>query len=287
MLFEVNNISKAFGKNQVLKDVSFVLRPGTITGIVGRNGSGKTTLLKILCGIYMADAGEFTLDKKKLSENPKLVKHIGFLPDRFDYFSFYKAKDLPEFYKISYEDFDSDYFFTEINKNEIDPNQNIRNLSKGQKNLLGLITILASKADILLVDEVLDGMDVLNKKLILSYILDDKEEGRTVLASSHDLDHLTGVCEEILYLSKDGKLKNTSLDTQNIRKVQVVVKDKLPQALADNSVLVSSLGRVKVILIKASDKLLSEYLSDDEIVQYDMLDLKIEDYFYMEQGGEI
>lgn len=130
-------------------------------------------------------------------------------------------------------------------------------------------------------------MDVLNKKLILSYILDAKEEGRTVLASSHDLDHLTGICEEILYLSKDGKLKNTSVDTKNIRKVQVVVKDKLPQALADNSVLVSSLGRVKVILIKADDKVLSEYLSDDGIVQYDMLDLKIEDYFYMEAGGEI
>ena len=77
------------------------------------------------------------------------------------------------------------------------------------------------------------------------------------------------------------------MDTKNIKKIQVVVKDKLPQALADNSVLVSSLGRVKVILIKADDKLLSEYLSDDGIVQYDMLDLKIEDYFYMEQGGEI
>ena len=101
------------------------------------------------------------------------------------------------------------------------------------------------------------------------------------------MDHLTGICEEILYLSKDGRLKNTSVDTKNIRKVQVVVKDKLPQALADNSVLVSSLGRVKVILIKADDKVLSEYLSDDGIVQYDMLDLKIEDYFYMEAGGEI
>lgn len=287
MLFEVNNINKSFGKNEVLKDVSFSLLPGTITGIVGRNGSGKTTLLKILCGIYLADSGEFTLDKKKLSEDAKLISHIGFLPDRFDYFNYYKAKDVPEFYKIIYENFDSDYFFCELNKNEIDPNQTIRNFSKGQKNLLGLITILATKADIILVDEVLDGMDVLNKKLILSYILDAKDAGRTVLASSHDLDHLTGICEEILYLSKDGRLKNTSVDTKNIKKIQIVVKDKLPKDLIDNSVLVSSLGRVNIILINASEDLLDHMLANDEIVQYDILNLKIEDYFYMEQGGEI
>lgn len=287
MLFKVDNISKSFGKKEVLKDVSFDLAPGTITGIVGRNGSGKTTLLKILCGIYLADSGEFTLDKKKLSEDAKLISHIGFLPDRFDYFNYYKAKDVPEFYKIIYENFDSDYFFCELNKNEIDPNQTIRNFSKGQKNLLGLITILATKADIILVDEVLDGMDVLNKKLILSYILDAKDAGRTVLASSHDLDHLTGICEEILYLSKDGRLKNTSVDTKNIKKIQIVVKDKLPKDLLDNSVLVSSLGRVNIILINASEDLLDHMLANDEIVQYDILNLKIEDYFYMEQGGEI
>ncbi|WP_296114674.1 ATP-binding cassette domain-containing protein [uncultured Anaerococcus sp.] len=287
MLFEVDNLSKAFGQNHVLKYVSFDLRPGTITGIVGRNGSGKTTLLKILCGIYKADAGEFTLDKKKLVDKPDLIKHIGFLPDRFDYFSFYKAKDLPDFYKISYEDFDSDYFFTELNKNDIDPNQSIRNFSKGQKNLLGLITILASKADILLVDEILDGMDVLNKKLILSYILDAKEEGRTVLASSHELGYLAGICEEVLYLSKDGRLKNTSIEKENIKKIQVVVKDELPNLLIDNSVIVSSIARVKVILTKADDGLLKEMLKSDDIVQYDFLDLKIEDYFYMEEGGKI
>ena len=287
MLFKVDNISKSFGQNQVLKDVSFDLVPGTITGIVGRNGSGKTTLLKILCGIYKADSGEFTLDGKKLENNPEIISHIGFLPDRFDYFSFYKAKDVPDFYKVIYENFDSDYFFCQLNKNEIDPNQNIRNFSKGQKNLLGLITILSSKADVLLVDEVLDGMDVLNKKLILSYILDAKEAGRTVLASSHDLDHLTGICEEILYLSKDGRLKNTSVDTKNIKKIQIVVKDKLPKDLLDNSVLVSSLGRVNIILINASEDLLDHMLANDEIVQYDILNLKIEDYFYMEQGGEI
>ena len=263
MLFEVNNISKAFGQNHVLKDVSFNLNPGTITGIVGRNGSGKTTLLKILCGIYKADSGDFTLDGKRLENNPEMVSHIGFLPDRFDYFSFYKAKDIPDFYKVIYEDFASDYFFCQLNKNEINPNQNIRNFSKGQKNLLGLITILASKADILLIDEVLDGMDVLNKKQIISYILDAKDEGRTVLASSHDLDHLTGICENILYLSKDGLLKNTSTDNKNIRKIQVVVKEKLPQELSDKAVVISTIGRVNVILIKADDELLSHYLSHD------------------------
>lgn len=284
MIVEVNNISKSFGSKKVLDEVSFGLEKGTINGLVGRNGSGKTSLLKILSGIYKQDSGSFMIMGESLNKKPDLIKHIGFLPDRFDYFNYYKAKDIPDFYRVIYEDFDIDYFFKKLNENSIDPNQNIRTLSKGSKNLIGLITILASKAELLFVDEILDGMDVLNKDLIISLLLDAKDRGRTILASSHELDILAGLCENIIYLSKDGRLKSANLSESNIKKVQIVVKDRLKDELRANVSVLSSLGRVHVVLVDES--LLKSYLSSPEIVQYDLLNLKIEDYFYLEKGGK-
>lgn len=286
MILRATNIEKSFGQKKVLDRVSFDLKKGTINGLVGRNGAGKTTLLKILSGIYKEDSGDFEIFGKKLKDDPRVITHIAFLPDRFDYFNYYKAKDIPDFYRVIYEDFDIDYFFKELNKNKIDPNETIRNFSKGVKNLIGLITVLASRAEILLLDEVLDGMDVINKKLITSYILDAKEAGRTILASSHELDILTGICENIIYLTRDGRLRTADLEESNIKKVQLVVKDKLPKEMEQDAIILSSLGRVYIVLIKDRDQILDSYLSSPEIVQYDILNLKIEDYFYMEAGGK-
>lgn len=258
-----------------------------ITGLVGRNGSGKTTLLKSLCGIYDMDEGSFSLDDKNIRENPSLIKNIAFLPDSFDYFNYYKVKNIPGFFKVIYEDFDDTFFFEEIKRQKIDPDKNVRNFSKGQKNILGLITILASGAKILLIDEILDGMDVLNKKEILSYLIDAKDSGKAVFASSHELDQLSGISDYIFYLTKDGKLIDTSDERINqLRKIQLVFKDQVPDNLDRRMILVNKIGRVATILVNASEKEVEAILKREDLVQYDILTPKIEDYFYLERGQE-
>ena len=287
MRIRADKISKAFDENIVLDNISFDLEEGMITGLVGRNGSGKTTLLKCLCGIYDMDNGRFSLDDKDIRENPALIKNIAFLPDSFDYFNYYKVKHIPGFFRVIYEDFDETFFLEEIKKQKIDPDKNVRNFSKGQKNILGLITILASGAKILLIDEILDGMDVLNKKEILSYLIDAKDSGKAVFASSHELDQLSGISDYIFYLTKDGKLIDTSDERINqLRKIQIVFKDEVPENLDRRMILVNKIGRVATILVNASEKEVEEILKREDLVQYDILTPKIEDYFYLERGQE-
>lgn len=287
MRIRAEKISKAFEEKKVLDNISFDLKEGMITGLVGRNGSGKTTLLKCLCGIYDIDGGSFSLDDKDLRENPTLIKNIAFLPDSFDYFNYYKVKHVPGFFKVIYEDFDETFFFEEIKRQKIDQNKNVRNFSKGQKNILGLITILASGAKILLIDEILDGMDVLNKKEILSYLIDAKDSGKAVFASSHELDQLSGISDYIFYLTKDGKLIDTSDERINqLRKIQLVFKEQVPDSLDRRMILVNKIGRVATILVNASEKEVEEILKRGDIAQYDILTPKIEDYFYLERGRE-
>lgn len=287
MRIRADKISKAFDEKKVLDNISFDLEEGMITGLVGRNGSGKTTLLKCLCGIYDMDEGSFNLDGKDIRENPTLTKNIAFLPDSFDYFNYYKVKHIPGFFRVIYEDFDEAFFLEEIKKQKIDPDKNVRNFSKGQKNILGLITILASSAKILLIDEILDGMDVLNKKEILSYLIDAKDSGKAVFASSHELDQLSGISDYIYYLTKDGKLIDTSDERINqLRKIQLVFKDQVPDNLDRRMILVNKIGRVATILVNQSKEEVEEILDRDDIIQYDILNPKIEDYFYLERGRE-
>ena len=287
MRIRADKITKAFDERKVLDNISFNLEEGMITGLVGRNGSGKTTLLKSLCGIYDMDEGSFSLDDKNIRENPSLIKNIAFLPDSFDYFNYYKVKNIPGFFRVIYEDFDETFFLEEIKRQKIDPDKNVRNFSKGQKNILGLITILASGAKILLIDEILDGMDVLNKKEILSYLIDAKDSGKAIFASSHELDQLSGISDYIFYLTKDGKLIDTSDERINqLRKIQLVFKDQVPESLDRRMILVNKIGRVATILVNASEKEVEEILEREDLVQYDILNPKIEDYFYLERGQE-
>ncbi|MDO5047595.1 MAG: ATP-binding cassette domain-containing protein [Anaerococcus sp.] len=286
MKIRASNITKSFGKNLVLDDVSFDLAKGKISGIVGRNGSGKTTLFKSMTGIYDMDKGDFSIDGVSLKDNRSLISKLAFLPDRFDYFNYYKARKIPDFYRLTYKDFDQDFFFSQLNKNKIDPNQNIRNFSKGIKNILGLITILATRADILFIDEILDGMDIINNRKIISFLLDAKDEGRAILASSHQLDRLAGICDNIFYLTLDGKLVDTADRKVNkLKKVQVVFRDEIALDFLESAILINKLGRVATVLIDMDDQRLSSFLDRDDVVQYDLLSPKIEDYFYMEAGG--
>lgn len=287
MIVEAININKSFDNKKVLKDVSLNLEKGNITGLVGRNGSGKTTLLKILAGIYNADSGKFKIDGNSLTVNPKTIEKVAYMPDRFDYFNYDKLKDIPGFYKIIYPKFDEKFFFDEIAKYNLDIDQNIRNFSKGEKNLLGLISILSTNAEVLLVDEILDGMDVINKRAIIQYLLDARDKDCAVFASSHELAGLSGICDQIYYLSKDGHLAATNADeNKNINKLQIVVKDELPEEIKEKSVIISHIGRVYNILINLDDKNLEILLKSPEVVQYDRLEMKVEDYFYMEEGAK-
>lgn len=287
MIVEAININKSFDNKKVLKDVSLNLEKGNITGLVGRNGSGKTTLLKILAGIYNADSGKFKIDGNSLTVNPKTIEKVAYMPDRFDYFNYDKLKDIPGFYKIIYPKFDEKFFFDEIAKYNLDIDQNVRNFSKGEKNLLGLISILSTNAEVLLVDEILDGMDVINKRAIIQYLLDARDKDCAVFASSHELAGLSGICDQIYYLSKYGHLAATNADeNKNINKLQIVVKDELPEEIKEKSVIISHIGRVYNILINLDDKNLEILLKSPEVVQYDRLEMKVEDYFYMEEGAK-
>ena len=284
MIVEVMSLYKSFGKNKVLEDVNFSLDEGKVYALVGRNGSGKTTLLKIMADIYQKDLGKINIYGKSFKEDKHIIENIAYLPDRFDYFDYSSVEKMLGYYQDIYPKFDKRFVIKELEKNNIDIKKNLRSFSKGYKNLIGLLAVIGTNAKLVLLDEILDGMDVLNKELILSYILDMKDFGRTVLASSHELEELAKIADETLYISKNGRLTNLYQNKEKFVKLQVVVKDKLDPKILERAVLRFNLGRVYTILIENKENLLENIKKNETVVQFDILDPKIEDYFYWEKG---
>lgn len=284
MIVEVMSLYKSFGKNKVLEDVNFSLDEGKIYALVGRNGSGKTTLLKIMADIYQKDLGKINIFGKSFKEDKHIIENIAYLPDRFDYFDYSSVEKMLGYYEVIYPNFDKRFVLKELEKNNIDIKKNLKSFSKGYKNLIGLLAVIGTNAKIVLLDEILDGMDVLNKEVILSYILDLKDFGRIVLASSHELEELAKVADETLYLSKDGKLTNLQKNKNKFVKLQIVVKDELDPKILDRAVLRFKLGRVYTILIENRENLMDSIKKNESVVQFDILDPKIEDNFYWEKG---
>ncbi len=284
MIVEVMSLYKSFGKNKVLEDVNFSLDEGKIYALVGRNGSGKTTLLKIMADIYQKDLGKINIFGKSFKEDKHIIENIAYLPDRFDYFDYSSVEKMLGYYEVIYPNFDKRFVLKELEKNNIDIKKNLRSFSKGYKNLIGLLAVIGTNAKIVLLDEILDGMDVLNKEIILSYILDLKDFGRSVLASSHELEELAKVADETLYLSKNGKLTNLQKNKEKFVKLQIVVKDELDPKILDRAVLRFKLGRVYTILIENRENLMDVIKNNESVVQFDILDPKIEDNFYWEKG---
>lgn len=286
-ILQAQGLTKSFGKNLVLDNLDFDLNRGEITALVGRNGSGKTTLLKVLASIFEADEGQVLLDGRDIKKEPGLKRNLAFLPDRFDYFKFDTAKKAMAYYRAIYPDFDQDFFKKELEVHKIPMNKTIRSLSKGQSGLLGLIMVLATKAPFLLLDEVLDGMDVLNKKAILRYLIDASGDRRALVVASHQLQDLEGIAHRILYLNLTGQMEDIKGGREtSISKYQLVVKSDLPEEILDGAILRFNLGRVYTILVDGSSRDWEALFREAGVVQYDALPVQLEDLFYWERGRE-
>ncbi|WP_311561700.1 ABC transporter ATP-binding protein [Peptoniphilus duerdenii] len=283
-MLQINDIHKSYGEKHVLNGISFSVEKGKVTSLIGRNGSGKTTMLEILSRIISQDGGFISIDDKKIDEDITLQQNIAFLPDRFDLFKYSNALRIMEFYEIIYPHFDREFVKTELTKLRISPKMDVRNLSKGQSALLGLVIILATGADYILLDEILDGIDVVNRRKVIEYVLDATAAGRAVLISSHSLDELESISDTAIYISLDGSLQAVD-QSLNLNKFQIVLKETLKKEDREKLFITGEIGRVITILTEDSFEEVQKKLKT-EIIQHDIIPVKYEDVFYYESIKE-
>ena len=284
MKLTIEKINKKFSKKIVLNNVSFSVSTGEIVALVGRNGSGKTTLLKILSGIYSQDSGKIRIEDV---DNKNIKKQLIYIPDRFDYFKNSKIKKVFEFYKLAYENFDEQYFKTELEKNKLSQTSRLSELSKGQLAIFSLILGISCRTKFIFLDEPLDGIDVINTKMIVDYTLDAQSDGIGLLISSHQLNSLENISDKVVYLD-EGIGVSEEINKDEYSKYQLVYQEKIPDELRRNPnvKIISNIGRVYVVIMRGSYDATHDIIQDEDLLQYDKLPIALEDIFLLNSKGE-
>lgn len=200
-MLELKNINKSYGSNQVLENLNLEFDLGRIYGLLGRNGVGKTTLLNIISSQIMSNSGQVLLNGEDVFENPGamdkicIIKESGFGVDDIKVKKIFKAAE------ILYKNWDEEYKDLLINEFNLNKKKNYSKLSKGNQTIVGLIIGLASRSPITIFDEPSLGLDAANRYKFYELLLKDVEEyPRTVIISTHLIDEVTNLFEEVVIL---------------------------------------------------------------------------------------
>jgi len=218
-IVEVEGLSRLFRKKHALNNVSFKVRKGTVFGLVGENGAGKTTLIKHLLGSFKAQTGLVRVfGKDPVIEPVFVLSNVGYLSENRDLPLWMRVRELMRYLQSFYPNWDSTYAEELRLRFDLPADTRIRELSRGQKARLGLLVALAHRPQLLILDEPSSGLDALARRDILSSIVRSvAEDGRTVLFSSHLLDEVERVADDILMLHAGNVTLHMSMEELKTR----------------------------------------------------------------------
>ena len=162
----IRNLSHSLGYKTVLRDINLEISDNTILGIVGINGAGKSTIIRHITGIYRADSGEVTVDGEPIYENPGKKALVAAIPDDWYYFPSATVRDMMQFYRGFYPDFDMERYEKLKGVFNIGEKSVIRRLSKGMQKQVAFWLTMCCMPDYLVLDEPVDGLDPVMRRQV-------------------------------------------------------------------------------------------------------------------------
>ena len=231
MSVETKQITKLFGKQKALSEVSFSLKKGELVGFLGPNGAGKSTMMKIITGFLPADSGEvFVNGQKMVSKNLEIRKNIGYLPEHNPLYTDLYVKEFLEITAGFYQLKNTKQRIAEmVDLTGLGDEQHkkIRALSKGYRQRVGLAQALIHDPSVLILDEPTTGLDPNQLEEIRQLIREISRE-KTVMLSSHIMQEVEAVCTRVIIINKgkivaDGGINE--IKSGKINRNQVVIAE--------------------------------------------------------------
>ena len=213
MSIEVKNISKSYGNQKALDNISFAIKKGEIVGFLGPNGAGKSTLMKILTTYLAADEGTALVNEQDVNNNPKQVQlSIGYLPEHNPlYLDLYVREYLAfnaDVYKVTKSRIDEVIQLTGLNA---ESHKKISQLSKGYRQRVGLANALLHNPDVLILDEPTTGLDP-NQLLEIRNVIKNAGKDKTVFLSTHIMQEVEAICDRVIIIDKGKIVADKKLD---------------------------------------------------------------------------
>ena len=294
-MLSVRNISKSYVDHKALDNVSLDIRKGSIFGLLGPNGAGKTSMIRIINQIINQDDGEIFIDEKKITYDD--VRKIGYMPEERGLYKKMKVGDFLLFMgklkglsRDKCIDSAADWFENLEVSNWW--KKNIEDLSKGMSQKVQFISTVIHNPDLIILDEPFSGFDPVNANLVKKNLLRLKEEGKTIIFSTHRLESVDELCDHLAMINNSKKILDGNTDEikMNAKSDTYILKhdkkiesnDQLFDVISQNklsrNVYVSELSLKKG---KSYRNMFSEISKDIEIISFEQKVPNMNDIFIM------
>lgn len=221
-MLKVEHITKYYGSNCAVNDLSFTVKDGEIFGLLGSNGAGKTTTFRIIMGLLDSNAGSVTLDKNKIDYN--ITDKIGFVTEERSLLTKMTVKEQIIYYG-KLKGMSDELILKKLDEwlEKFDivsyKNRKIKELSKGNQQKIQFISAVINEPKLLILDEPFTGLDPINVGMLKQAIYELQKKGCSIIFSSHQMEHIEQFCEKLVILVKgrtvlEGYLKQIKEDYQ-------------------------------------------------------------------------
>lgn len=294
-MLEVKNLSKYFGIKKAVDDVSFNVEQGRILGILGKNGAGKSTIFRIILNILDPDEGEVLYNGEKI--NGEISDRIGYLPEVGSLIDSYTVYEQCMYYgkmkSMKTEDI-KNHMFELLEQFEIVEyaNMKIKELSKGNKQKIQFIIALLHNPDLLILDEPFSGLDPVSVEYFKRIILQLKDQGKTIIFSSHIMSQVEMLCEDIVIINNGKIVLNGNLESikQEYSNKTLDITGKIPESTLRQIEIfgiVNKKGDNRYIVNLANKERISDVfrlLYTSEITKFSVLNVSLNDIFLDKVG---
>lgn len=199
-LLEYRNVTKTYGKHTVLQNINLKIPRGKIVGLLGKNGAGKTTLIKLANDLLTPTNGEVLFENQPIGIESK--RQISYLPERTYLDRSMRVEQTVKFFSEFYDNFDADHAMQLIADLDLDPTTVIAKMSKGMQEKLQLVLVMSRDAKLYILDEPLGGIDPATRDYILDTILNNFNDGASVLISTHLIADIERILDEVIFVDQ-------------------------------------------------------------------------------------
>ena len=210
-LLRCDNLTKKYGALTALNHITFSVGSGKMIGLLGPNGSGKTTFIKLLTGLLKPDEGQILIDG--MAPGVETKKIVAYLPDNHFINSYMTVEQIVDYFKDFYEDFREERAYRMLSELGIEKNNQLKTLSKGNKEKVSLILIMSRDAKLYVLDEPIAGVDPATRDYIISTIINNYNPEASVIISTHLISDIEQVLDEVIFIQNGEILLQEDVDT--------------------------------------------------------------------------
>lgn len=216
VIVEVKDVTKTFGKDTAVSNVSFTFEENKIYGLLGRNGAGKTTIMHMLTGQQFESSGTIRVFGEAPYENNRVLEQVCFVKESQKYPDNYRVQDVLSMSELFFKHWDATYAASLVEDFRLPLKRRMKKLSRGMLSAVGIIVGLASRSPLTIFDEPYLGLDAVARSLFYNRLLEDyAEHPRTIVLSTHLIDEVSQLLEHVIVIDQGKILLNE--DSEELR----------------------------------------------------------------------